>query len=135
MKDLTNEQFNGLKALSKNTGPIEQLSIDIHSNGLLRVTIISTLDADWDTVDIILEGIFPTMEYRGEPGQYIDESGKVSELYFIDVDGEPLINLCMKKAPRQRDLDEKEILQNHYTAPELSLEEMLMQEGLIECPS
>lgn len=97
MKELTTDQFNGLKSLAKNP-LIEMISIDIHSNGLLRVTVISKPDVNFNDVDALLEEIFPGMEYRGTPGFY-DTGDIMTEFYSIDYNGETLINLCMKKAP------------------------------------
>ena len=75
---------------------IEMTSVDFHSNGLMRVTVVSASNADWNSVDSLLEEIFPGMEYRG-PSTYTENG----ELYFIDFNGETLINLVMKKAPAQ----------------------------------
>lgn len=93
MQDLTSGQFNSLKTLVKNP-LINQVSIDIHSNNLLRVTVISVDDADFNSVDALLEDVFPHKEYRGSVGEDVD-----GDYYSIDVDGETLINLMMKKAP------------------------------------
>jgi hypothetical protein len=92
MQDLTNDQFNSLKTLSKNP-LINQVSIDMHSNNLLRVTVISADDADFNSVDAELEKIFPHKEYRGSVGEDVD-----GDYYSIDVDGETLINLMMQKS-------------------------------------
>ena len=92
MKQLTPTQFSSIQDLAKSQ-LIEQWSIDGHSNGLLRVTVISKPDADWNSVDALLEEVFPGMEYRGTPGQ--SEHG---EHYSIDVEGETLVNLLMKKS-------------------------------------
>ena len=93
MQDLTNAQFNSLKTLSKNP-QINQVSIDMHGNGLFRITVISTDDADFNLIDMLLEDVFPHKEYRGSVGEDVD-----GDYYSIDVDGETLINLMMKKAP------------------------------------
>ena len=100
MKDLTYAEFNNLKSLAKNE-LISQLSIDILDNDLLRVTIISVEDADFKSVDALIEGVFPGKTYRGSVGE--DTNG---DLYFIDVEGETLVNLLMKKSPEPWTLDE-----------------------------
>jgi len=109
MHDLTTDQFTNLKTLLKNTQLIEQISIDMHSNSLLRVTIISVIDADFNAVDAEIEKIFPGKSYRGSVGE--EEYG---DFYMIDVDGETLINLMVKKSPEE---------------VEWTLEEIMRQEG------
>jgi hypothetical protein len=103
MQDLTNAQFNSLKILSKNP-QINQVSIDMHSDGLLRVTVISTDDTDFDSVDALLEDAFPHKEYLGSVDEDVD-----GDYYSIDVDGETLINLMMKKSPTAME-DPREII-------------------------
>ena len=93
MKKLTANQLLDIQNLVDNP-LIEQASVDFHANGLMRVTVVSSLNADWNSVDSVLEEIFPGMEYRG-PSTYTENG----ELYFIDFNGETLINLVMKKAP------------------------------------
>ena len=100
MKDLTAAQFEALKSLAKNE-LISQLSIDILDNDLLRVTIISVEGADFKSVDALIEGVFPGKTYRGSAGE--DTNG---DLYFIDVEGESLVNLLMKKLPEPWTIDE-----------------------------
>jgi len=91
MKDLTNTQFNQLKSLAKNP-LISQVSIDILGSDLLRIAIISHLDADFNEVDKLIEDIFPGKEYRGSVGEESE-----GDFYSIDVEGETMINLLMKK--------------------------------------
>ena len=92
---------------------ISQASYDRHSNTLMRVTVISSIDADWNGVDALLNAIFPEVEYRGKAGVEVRD-GIMSEYYSIDVDSETLINLCMKKtlAPTRA---EKETTQGYIT--------------------
>ncbi|AFQ46287.1 hypothetical protein [Desulfosporosinus meridiei] len=99
MKQLTAGQLLDIQGLAKNHNHlVSQASIDFHGNGLMRVTIISTLDADQEDLNGVLEDMFPGMEYRGNVGVEI-VGGEPSEFHFIDYNGETLINLCMKKAP------------------------------------
>jgi len=107
MKDITTDQFNSLKTLFKNP-QINQVSIDRHSNSLLRVTVISTDDADFDLIDMLLEDVFPGKQYRGSVGE--DVGGNY---YSIDVEGETLINLLIKKS---------------YVEKKWTLEEVMRQE-------
>jgi len=94
---LTPAQLSDVQSLSENPA-VDQASIDFHSNGLMRVTIISKLDADREDIDKVLRQTFPGMEYRGNIGVEIN-NGELSEFHFIDWNGETLIHLCMKKAP------------------------------------
>jgi len=105
MKDLITTEFNGLQNLSKNAELISQVSIDIHSNGLLRVTVISQPDIHIVPVDALLREIFPSMEYQGTVGE--DETG---DYYFINVEGESLVNLLMKKTVKPVEWTVEEIL-------------------------
>ncbi len=91
MKKLTPTQFSSIQDLVDNP-LIEQWSIDGHHNGLLRVTVISKPDADFNLVDMLLEDVFPGKEYRGSVSKDVD-----GDYYSIDVEGETLINLMMKK--------------------------------------
>lgn len=104
MQDLTTAQFNGLKILSKNLS-INQVSIDILRSGLLRVTVISADSANFNYIDALLENVFPGKKYRGSVGE--DENG---DYYMIDVEGETLINLLMKKSPAKAEWTTEEIL-------------------------
>lgn len=94
MKPITSLEFNWIQLLPESDS-ISQSGIEFYKNGIARVTVISEVDADWNAVDRELENIFPGMEYTGAPAQL--ESG--GEFYFIDFNGETLINLIMKKAP------------------------------------
>ncbi|MCO1599857.1 hypothetical protein [Desulfosporosinus nitroreducens] len=93
MKKLTPSQLSDVQNLMDDP-LISQASVDFHSNGLMRVTIISKPDVELFGIDTFLRKVFPGMEYRGAPA--IDDD---SELHFIDYNGETLINLLMKKAP------------------------------------
>ena len=95
MRKLTKDELSAIQDLT-DSPLIEQCSLDRHSNGLMRVTVISSLDASWNGVDALLDRIFPDSEYRGKAGVELRD-GIISEYYSIDVDGETLINLCMKK--------------------------------------
>ena len=103
MKKLMPSQLWSIQYLADNP-LIEMTSVDFHSNGLMRVTVVSCLNAEWNPVDAILEEIFPGMEYRGQ--STYTENG---ELYFIDYNGVTLINLVMKKAPTSIEAVEKVI--------------------------
>ena len=125
MQDLTNDQFNSLKTLSKNPF-INQVSIDMHSNNLLRVTVVSTDDADFNLIDMLLEDAFPHKEYRGSDGEDVD-----GDYYSIDVDGETLINLVMKRAPTSIEAEEKVIHPDYMinvTKPQSSLKPWLVEQ-------
>ena len=93
MKKLTANQLLDIQNLVDNP-LIEMASIDFHANGLMRVTVVSCLNAEWNPVDAILEEIFPGMEYRG-PSVHV----KNNEMYSIGYNGVTLINLVMKKTP------------------------------------
>lgn len=93
MKKLTSEQFLAIQNLTDNS-MISHWAIDGHSSGLLRVTVISTEGASFDAVDALIEDVFPGKEYFGSPGES-DEG----DFYSINVEGETLINLMMKKSP------------------------------------
>jgi len=95
MEKLTKDQLSAIQNLT-DSPLISQASYDRHSNTLMRVTVISSIDADWNGVDALLNAIFPDLEYRGKAGVEVKD-GIMSEYYSIDVDGETLINLCMKK--------------------------------------
>jgi len=112
MKKLTKDQLSAIQDLT-DSPLIEQASTDRHSNTLMRVTVISSLDAYWNGVDTLLNEIFPDLEYRGKAGVEVKD-GIISEYYSIDVDRETLINLCMKKtlAPTRA---EKETTQGYIT--------------------
>ena len=105
MQDLTSEQFDSLKTLSKNP-LINQISIDMHSNSLLRVTVISVIGAEFNSVDALLEEVFPGKEYRGSVGE-----GEHEDYYSIDVEGETLIGLMMKKSPVEKKWTLEEVLE------------------------
>ena len=92
MKKLTQTQFTAIQSLAEDP-LINQVSIDMHSNGLLRVTVISVDDADFNSVDALMEDAFPGKEYRGSVGEDVD-----GDYYSIDVEGETLINLLMQKS-------------------------------------
>ena len=95
MRKLTATELVGIQNLT-DSPLISQASYDRHSNTLMRVTVISSIDADWNGVDALLNAIFPDLEYRGKAGVEVKD-GIISEYYSINVDSETLINLCMKK--------------------------------------
>ena len=95
MRKLTSIELSMIQDLT-DSPLISQASIDRHSNALMRVTVISSIDADWNGVDALLNAIFPDLEYRGKAGVEVKD-GIISEYYSINVDSETLINLCMKK--------------------------------------
>ena len=74
---------------------ISYTSIAFHKELIVQVSIGSTLDADFDTVDKLVKAIFPDMTYRKKP--FIStEYGKVYELHTIEAkDAE--INILMIK--------------------------------------
>ncbi|HBV87012.1 MAG TPA: hypothetical protein DEF42_10260 [Desulfosporosinus sp.] len=114
MKDLTIGQLLDLQGLAKNFRHlVSQVSIGFHENGLMRVTVISVLDADQDDLNGVLGDIFPGMEYRGNVGVEID-GGELGEFHFIDYNGETLMHLCMKKTPTAMEVP-REISQLDYT--------------------
>lgn len=95
MRKLTKDELSAIQDL-EDSPLIEQWSIDGHSNSLRRVTILSKVNADWNSVDALINSIFPDSEYRGKAGVSVI-SGIISEYFSIDVEGETLVNLCMKK--------------------------------------
>ena len=101
MRKLTKDELSMIQNLT-DSPLIEQASYDRHSNTLMRVTVISSIDADWNGVDALLNDIFPEMEYRGKAGISVDD-GVISEYFSIDVDGETLINLVVKKTIEQKE--------------------------------
>jgi len=112
MRKLTPNELSMIQDLT-DSQLISQASYDRHSNTLMRVTVISSLNADWNGVDALLNEIFPNLEYRGKAGVEVKD-GIMSEYYSIDVDRETLVNLCMKKtlAPTRA---EKETTQGYIT--------------------
>lgn len=96
MIKLTKHQLSDIQDLVDNP-LVKQASVDFHSNGLMKVTIISKTNADKRQIDTILEQIFPGMEYRGTPA--VTDDG---EYHFIDWNGETLIHLCIKKTKNLR---------------------------------
>jgi len=134
MKKLTKDQLSAIQDLT-DSPLIEQASIDRHSNTLMRVTVISSLDADWNGVDALLNEIFPEMEYRGKAGVEVKD-GIMSEYYSIDVDNETLINLCMKKtlvgARVEKETTQKQFIRNDEVLEPVgpcSIEQIIKQEG------
>ena len=101
MRKLTKDELSAIQDLG-DSPLIEHWAIDGHSNALRRVTIISKVNADWDEIDVLLNTIFPEMEYRGKAGISV-EDGVISEYFSIDVDKETLINLVIKKAIEQKE--------------------------------
>ena len=101
MRKLTKDELSAIQDFG-DSPLIEHWAIDGHSNALRRVTIISKVNADWDEIDVLLNAIFPEMEYRGKAGISV-EDGVISEYFSIDVDGETLINLVIKKTIGQKE--------------------------------
>jgi len=101
MRKLTPTELSAIQDLG-DSQLIEHWSIDGHSNALRRVTVISKVNADWDEIDVLLNAIFPELEYRGKAGISV-EDGVLSEYFSIDVDEETLINLVIKKTIEQRE--------------------------------
>jgi len=101
MRKLTKDELSAIQDL-EDSQLIEQWSIDGHSNALRRVTVISKVNADWYEIDVLLNAIFPELEYRGKAGISVKD-GVIYECFSIDVDGETLINLVIKKAIGQKE--------------------------------
>ena len=101
MRKLTTTELSAIQNL-EDSSLIEQWSIDGHSNALRRVTVISKVNADWDEIDVLLNAIFPELEYRGKAGISVKD-GVIYECFSIDVDGETLINLVIKKTIEQKE--------------------------------
>ncbi|EHQ92174.1 hypothetical protein [Desulfosporosinus youngiae] len=102
---LTPTQLSDIQSLVENPA-VDQTGVDFQGNGLMKVTIISKLDADREDIDKVLQQIFPGMEYRGTVGVEVS-NGELYEFYFIDWNGETLINLLMKKAPVGAEAEKK----------------------------
>ena len=104
MQALTPNQVMAALNLSKSR-LISSVSVEVDHNGLTRITVNSAIGAEWDRgVDTLiahsLDKEFPTLEYHGKPVTYHDPfEDTENELYFLDYNGETLINLVMKKAP------------------------------------
>lgn len=134
MKELSSIQVMAALSLAKNP-LISKVEVEVEHNGLSRITIKSVVNAEWDGVDgvdmavsLALDEVFPGLEYSGKPVIYpnlVDDTD--TELYFIHWNGEQLINLHMKKATRQRDLEET--IHQQYTPNQLSLVEILEREA------
>ena len=85
------DQLNELR----NHSAISYTSIAFHKEFNVQVSIGSTLDADFDTVDKLVKAIFPDMTYRKKP--FIStEYGRVYELYTLDTESAE-INILMIK--------------------------------------
>lgn len=101
MKKLTVTQLTAIQELS-NYPTISRVDLEFFPNNLSQITIVSTINADWNDVDKSindeLDEAFPDLEYYGAPCKYSqpgDES-ETRELYFINFEGESLIRLIMR---------------------------------------
>jgi len=139
MKKLTQDELSAIQDLG-DSQLIEHWAIDGHSNALRRVTVISKVNADWDEIDVLLNAIFPEMEYRGKAGISV-EDGVLSEYFSIDVDQEMLINLVIKKSigkkegiPTEIEIpDDKETTHSYSTTQDEFLVQVLNVELLGPC--
>lgn len=106
MKELSDIQVMAALNLAKNP-LIQKVEVEVDHNGLSRITIKSAVDAEWNGVDgvdmavsLALDEVFPGLEYYGKPVTYptiTDDTD--TELYFINWQGEKLIDLHMKMTP------------------------------------
>ena len=99
MKDLTIEQLQAIQNLEKHP-LIAKTGIEFE-NGIARISIRSTVGADWDEVDSLIKSQlgeeFPNYEYFGTPAKYTNPiDGIEQELYFIKFEGVTLIDLTMR---------------------------------------
>lgn len=99
MKDLTLEQLQVIQNLEKQP-LIAKTGIEFE-NGIARISIRSTVGADWDEVDELIKEhlgeLFPNYEYFGTPAKYTNPiDGIEQELYFINFEGVTLIDLTMR---------------------------------------
>ena len=100
MKPLTPEQLSAIQSLISHPH-IETVRLEFFK-GMSYISIISTVGAEFETVDKALKGltVFPNLEYQGEPSHYLNPvNNKETELYMLDWDGETLISLSMVKEP------------------------------------
>ncbi len=102
MKDLTKDQLFVIQQLAKSP-LITKVGWDIE-NGMTRITVKSTIGADWNAVDAtigtVLKAELSELEYMGIPAKYTNPStGIEEEMHFINFNGETLIWLIMQLAP------------------------------------
>jgi len=115
MKPLTATQFAAIQELS-NHPCITYTEVECLGSGLSQITIKSTINAEWNTVDQAindeLDEVFPNLEYHGRPGNFYNPGDNTdSDIYFIDFEGETLIRLLMRRDAKPLDFsDWEEIL-------------------------
>ena len=103
MKRLSSSQLAAVQELA-DYAFIQSATVEFASSGLSRITITSVPGADWNKVDQAIndefDHVFPELEYYLKPVTYVSPiSGNEEELFFINFEGETLINLIMKKGP------------------------------------
>ena len=119
MKKLTQTQFTAIQSLAENPF-IYSTTIEFFNNGLSRISIVSTVDANWEDVNVVLrfalEKQLPNLEYMGSPAKFYNPFEKTEEeIYFINFEGESLIRLIMRMAPSVKE--------------KWTLEDIMRQEG------
>ncbi|MDA8221482.1 MAG: hypothetical protein M0Z35_07165 [Desulfitobacterium hafniense] len=103
MKDLTEEQVMTALRLAKNP-LITSVNIEANENNISRISIKSVIGAKQKDVDKLIEStlgkLFPGYEYMYLPAKYVSPVDQIEEeLYFINYDGETLIDLTMRIGP------------------------------------
>jgi len=103
MMEITESQFAALVNLGKSP-LISEITVGLEENGLSRITIKSTVGADWNKVDAALDETlseqFPDYEYMGTPAKYTCPIKDIeNDLYYINYQGETLIYLIMQLGP------------------------------------
>jgi hypothetical protein len=103
MKDLTPDQV--MTALNLAKSPlITRVSVEVNENNISRISIVSAIGAKQKDVDELIEStlgkLFPGYEYMYLPAKYVSPVDQIEEeLYFINYDGETLIDLTMRIGP------------------------------------
>lgn len=101
MKELTAEQVMETLNLAKHP-LIAKVSVEVNKN-VSRISIVSEIGANWDEVNTLIFSklgyLFPGMDYMGFPAKFKNPLDDVEqELYFIDFNGETLLDLTMRLA-------------------------------------
>lgn len=110
MRKLMPSQFLTVQSLLDNP-LISSVDVELTNNGLSRITIKSAVNAPWDgsegvdmVISLALDANFPGLEYLCTPAKYTNPAdGLEHELYFINYEGETLINLIMRSDSEQKE--------------------------------
>jgi len=110
VRKLTLNQIEAIQNLIINP-LIDSTEVEFSKNGLSRITIKSAVNAPWDgpkgvdmMISLALDVNFPGLEYLCTPAKYTNPAdGLEHELYFINYEGETLINLIMRSDSEQKE--------------------------------